>query len=367
MLKKIICIVIAAISLITVCFASDNLYSVEDFTIDNSIELPDFISTTVASLPETDSFLILKFTASQYIGNNNLSYTYYADTFFMMTSSSNVNWLSSTGVCSYELAYIVNHKGDVRGDASTTTDYTFDPSKAIIVNYRNFTVDGEEFTFHSGSGGDFGSDEEDKEYQSGVLGWFQRLFDKIADIPSAILNGLKDLFIPSDDYFETWFEKIKSNFNLLFDVVDIFDEIFDQIRIASDDPDMSAITVNFSSEDSIKYNYGNAQVALLDLSWYKRYKPYGDAVITCFVYLFFFFRFKAELPNILHGAGEIVRTEEFNHARIEKQNEINANRELWNKRSAEQFARREEYMKKREEYMASKKEYYDSKLKKGNK
>ncbi len=44
----------------------------------------------------------------------------------------------------------------------------------------------------------------------------------------------------------------------------------------------------------------------MDLSWYSRYKPMGDTIITAFVYGFFIWRFYCRLPELIRGAGIIT-------------------------------------------------------------
>ena len=47
-------------------------------------------------------------------------------------------------------------------------------------------------------------------------------------------------------------------------------------------------------------------VKIIDFSWYSPYKTYGDLIITGFVYAFFLWRIFINLPNIIHGLGGVV-------------------------------------------------------------
>ena len=47
-------------------------------------------------------------------------------------------------------------------------------------------------------------------------------------------------------------------------------------------------------------------VKVIDFSWYSPYKSYGDLIITGFVYAFFLWRLFINLPNIIHGLGGVV-------------------------------------------------------------
>lgn len=44
-------------------------------------------------------------------------------------------------------------------------------------------------------------------------------------------------------------------------------------------------------------------VKIIDLSWYKDYKTYGDIILTGFIYALFFWRIYIKLPSIISGAG----------------------------------------------------------------
>lgn len=54
-----------------------------------------------------------------------------------------------------------------------------------------------------------------------------------------------------------------------------------------------------------KYN-NEQKVIVLDFSWYAPFKTYGDLIITGFVYAFFLWRLFINLPNIIHGLGGVV-------------------------------------------------------------
>ena len=52
----------------------------------------------------------------------------------------------------------------------------------------------------------------------------------------------------------------------------------------------------------------SGSVNVIDLTWYAPYKQYGDVVICCFAYAFFFWRIFINLSNIISGAGGTVDT-----------------------------------------------------------
>ena len=44
---------------------------------------------------------------------------------------------------------------------------------------------------------------------------FQRIIDSILEIPAAILNGIKSLFIPSDGFFQSYWDDIYGFFRTI--------------------------------------------------------------------------------------------------------------------------------------------------------
>lgn len=58
---------------------------------------------------------------------------------------------------------------------------------------------------------------------------------------------------------------------------------------------------------NVESKYFEGELTYIDMSWYKPFKPYGDLVITGFVYLFFLWRLFVHLPGIIHGSsGSVV-------------------------------------------------------------
>lgn len=53
--------------------------------------------------------------------------------------------------------------------------------------------------------------------------------------------------------------------------------------------------------------YTEAQkLTILDLSFYEDYKPYGDIILTGFIYIMFLWRFFISLPNIINATGGTI-------------------------------------------------------------
>lgn len=54
---------------------------------------------------------------------------------------------------------------------------------------------------------------------------------------------------------------------------------------------------------NIESKYYTGELTILNLSWYAKFKPYGDVVLTGFIYLLFLWRIFIHLPNIISGTG----------------------------------------------------------------
>ena len=115
-----------------------------------------------------------------------------------------------------------------------------------------------------------------------------------------LLNGLKNLFVPEEDFFSEKFEEFKSHFAF----IETFTGFVSQFQNMNRKRAAPSISIDFSNAES-QYNYGG-QAAVLNLSWYSRYKPIADIMITAFVYIFFIWRFYCRIPEIIRGSGIIV-------------------------------------------------------------
>ena len=126
------------------------------------------------------------------------------------------------------------------------------------------------------------------------------IIDAINNVVESIKDGIKELFIPSGDFFSDKFNQFKSHFAF----IDTFTNFVDRFKSISNNTSAPVVSVDFSKAES-EYNYGGVAFAR-DLSWYSRYKPLGDIIITAFVYVFFIWRFYCRIPELIRGAGIIT-------------------------------------------------------------
>lgn len=62
--------------------------------------------------------------------------------------------------------------------------------------------------------------------------------------------------------------------------------------------------MNLGNAES-KYNYGGKAIAL-DMTWFAKYKPTTDAVISAILWAFFVWRVYVMLPGIINGVSGTV-------------------------------------------------------------
>lgn len=173
-----------------------------------------------------------------------------------------------------------------------------------------------------------GDDEPDEPTPPGGLddddrGWLSGLFSGISESISGltgsiiegvttafqsvgqfILDGIKNLFLPSEGFFGDKIDGIKDKFSFVDSIKESYDDFLLVLEDTTDE--VPKISINLSNVDS-KYNYGDTALAL-DMSWYADFKPFVDVIIIAFAYLGYMFLVYKRLPDIINGAGAITTT-----------------------------------------------------------
>lgn len=125
-------------------------------------------------------------------------------------------------------------------------------------------------------------------FSENFFGW------KIID---GIKGVLEDLFIPDNSLINDKIEEIKSRFSFINGVKQTINDI---TTIVYDENNTPTLSISIPENRT-----GITQVEVINLGWYSKYKTYGDAIICCFAYAFFFWRIFIKMPNIINGsAGE---------------------------------------------------------------
>ena len=113
---------------------------------------------------------------------------------------------------------------------------------------------------------------------------------------------LKTLFIPSEERITAIQNVVSSKFNFIETIKVSINSLNDIINNVGNAP---KLTLNIGDT---KYT-DEQNVVVLDLSWYQPFKPYGDLILTGFIYAFFIWRLFIHLPNIIHGLGGVIESD----------------------------------------------------------
>lgn len=121
----------------------------------------------------------------------------------------------------------------------------------------------------------------------------------LEDLKESIKDTLTELFVPDEDYLTEKLNHIREKFGFADSVMamgEVFKEMF---SVNPTEP--PKIVINLGNAES-KYNYGGSTLAL-DMSWYARYKPSVDAILSSIMWVVFGWRLFVGLPNIISGVG----------------------------------------------------------------
>lgn len=135
-------------------------------------------------------------------------------------------------------------------------------------------------------------------FLSNIISYINPLSDNFLGKKIIELLGdlLHNLFIPKEQSF-TQFQDI---FNEKLGFVENIKNGVNTIKAMFNDiEEVPNLSINIESD------YYNGELTIIDLSWYSKYKEYGDLVITGFCYIFFIWRIWVHLPGILQGSSSV--------------------------------------------------------------
>ena len=106
------------------------------------------------------------------------------------------------------------------------------------------------------------------------------------------------MFVPDSENLENKVNSIKDKFSFI-----------DSVKVTIND--LTSIVTNEENApifyvDVMENKWFSGKVKVIDLSWYAPFKTYGDTVICCFAYAFFFWRIFINLSNIISGSGGAI-------------------------------------------------------------
>ena len=150
---------------------------------------------------------------------------------------------------------------------------------------------------------------------SDVLEWLASIWDAICSIPDLILEGIRAIFVPSEDFVTTKVEALRERFSWIEPILGYGEFIKTQLV----DPEPPVLYIHLGDAEG-KLNYGGT-VKFLDMTWYARYKSQGDAIISGFLWALFAWRMYVKLPGIINGVSGDVGQISYREAAWEKAEE----------------------------------------------
>ena len=124
----------------------------------------------------------------------------------------------------------------------------------------------------------------------------------LENVITKILDGIRDIFVPSEDYLTAKLEAIKSKFAFADSIISTAEAIGAAISFPGSEPPVIYIHLEDAEGD---YSYGGT-VAILDMNWYARYKPTVDKILAAFLWICFVWKIFKKAPGIISGMPDDV-------------------------------------------------------------
>lgn len=117
-------------------------------------------------------------------------------------------------------------------------------------------------------------------------------------ISGAVEGVMTDVFVPDEAATLEKVGKMQEYFKFKDDMEVIIYEFKRNIFGIKPSP---VLKIPIGKPSSQKYNYGTGGYVIIDVSWYAKYKDFGDKIILAFAWVFFIWRVFVHLPGIISG------------------------------------------------------------------
>lgn len=159
---------------------------------------------------------------------------------------------------------------------------------------------------HGGSSGTWG----DKEYQDGVLGWFEKLVDNVIDLPKSIWqyisDGLISLFVPTDEQIveikDKWDSLLRKQFGGLYEAVDLIADYAAEFKV-SEKKTIDFPVVSIPVGSGVYFDFGGWTVQIVPDGFDTLFEAL-KLVISVICTVAFVNMLRTRLENILEAEGE---------------------------------------------------------------
>ncbi len=166
-----------------------------------------------------------------------------------------------------------------------------------------------------GTGGDSQTSKDQLETSKGIWGTVKDIFNSIASLPEKIANaisgffdnllngiieGLKFLFVPSDNLFDDLVELIKNKFGFVFQIIEIGDFLLN-FDFSDTPPDLSFDFSNYNGSSRFIQFLDGFKFELLDWSVINPYRGFIRGLISAITWYFFLKSLPKTLVNLING------------------------------------------------------------------
>lgn len=131
---------------------------------------------------------------------------------------------------------------------------------------------------------------------SDILEWLLSLPGVLVQ---SIIDALSAVFVPSEGYLDTKVMELRASFPLFDSVLTSAKTLRSLFNFGSTPP---IIYIDLGASTS--WNIGS-KVVFIDMTWYAKYKPTVDIILSVFLWLFFLWRVFLSLPGIISGTSGI--------------------------------------------------------------
>lgn len=123
------------------------------------------------------------------------------------------------------------------------------------------------------------------------------IWEWVQTIPQVLVDALATVFVPAEGYLDAKVDTLLANYTFLDGFKSDMRFLLNHIAHLGTTPPVIYIPLS-SSETS--YSLGSDTI-FLDLSWYAKYKPTVDSILSAFLWILFIFKLFLKLPGIVSG------------------------------------------------------------------
>lgn len=124
------------------------------------------------------------------------------------------------------------------------------------------------------------------------------IWEWIKTIPQVLVDALAEVFVPAEGYLDAKVQTLLSRYSFLKSFNTDVTFLKNKISALGTSPPVISVPLGYSETS---YSIGSGWTTFLDLSWYEKYKPTVDMIISPFLWILFIWKLFLKLPGIVGG------------------------------------------------------------------